>query len=1502
MANKQITHSYDGMMQDISKSKYPNQFYFEGKNVRVIATDSQSTGSLTNEKGNSLIFKIPTPVITTRITDGITEKIIRYVGGDDIVYKNTEINYGSSTSGDQVIIGHANSRTYLLLFTTDDNGFDCVWKMRYDNYDITLLYLRDMNFSKNTPIQAINNFENKNIDKIYWVDGNNQLKFLNIEHSILNKDLENLIDVPVNVVDMVGKYKLTQPIIDSVSVGGSHTAGMIQYAYNLYRVNSSQTKISPLSEMIPLDKGALGGGALNEVVGATTSITISNIDPAYTNIKTYAIKYTSYNEVPSISIIDDREIPSTKSINIYDDGTIISTVSLEEFLFLGSDIIIPKHIVSKFNRLFLSNYKEINFTVDLDCRAYSFNSAKSSTIYDNLRLSGGVPTGDPFTLSAVSGVPDYSNLTLIKNDSVNLNYNTYKFQENGYTFGGDGKYLRYELTKTTDTNPDNKYFKDEEIYRIGIEFFNIYGQFSLPNWIADFKSLSGNLEGNFNTLSVTLKSDFFIWLSTSGLSDYDKPVGYKIVVAERTLNDRTIVANGILNGMMIDEKSSKGAQIYDNIKTQSDSILKMPNILQRNCNQTSLYGNVKPLRKASHLDVMNNYNSGPETEVHLANKVVDRAGTLYQYNSMLQMYSPEVLFGGTIPLSSGLKLRIKGALKNSVNNSWVRELDLTQAAYVAVHEGKAIDGLSPQYSSSVESIIGNVFHPLNRGLISHPADSIPERVTHSMFYRGYGELSNTSNVNGNTFTFVNDLVDTGTVVDVDNLIFYSDGQKGINTTLDPINYNESTVSYLITPSVGFTTVPYDVSICYDVEGNNPISGTILTGVIGTNTVFKTETSFLINPNNVYFLKITSSAEVTGTITVTASQGPLASPTYIERKTTSNPFTIGIPVVPITSYYTPSPNNTLVDIYGLPEITEKGQDSTLYNNDYKFRYSNSLKSFYSDGDSATYNKNGPFNRRIISINSYGNRCVTLVTGNNDISTNSWDRPKLESIFTSTGLTGDNNALIGELIKSDNEIYLGNIYGGNSYEDKTRSNYIEIGDYKEINQLYPTVFIKSPGDTFVHPFKFARIVKTDVEINSIGVYQLEEIVEFVTETSIDLKNRNDISLNVWDTKFSPTDAEFHKYNKVYSQLPTLIKRRNLNYTTKRLVNYDTNIVSTKLKSGGEIIDNWTDVQLNEVMTLDGKHGSINSLISFNDEVYALQDRAIAYISINPRVQTQGSDGLSIQLGTGNVLDRYKYATTISGTVNKWSVLNTSKGIYYFDLINKAYMLFKGQLEGLSNNYGMHAYFINNISSDELKIDNPLIGTGISSGFDYINNDVFMTFKQSLKESFTLSYNEIKDKFISFYDYKPSMYMSRGDYFITTSPDVKSIYRQYAGNYNTFYGVYYPSSITFNVNPEATQDCVFDNINFKSEVYLNNVDVVDKTISHIKAYNDYQDSTLVPLVLGRNNNLRRKFRDWNALIPRAGRNRIRAPFIKLKLEFNQPSNNYKFILHDVGVYYTV
>jgi hypothetical protein len=1493
MENKKTKHSYNGLQQDITSSQYQPNFYFDGRNIRINATNSQSTNSVTNEKGNSLILTIPVPTIN------YDTKIISY---DDktLSYSNDEIDY-EGQSENQVIIGHSNSRKYIILFTTDNAGFDCIWKVDYETYEITLLYLRNLKFSINNPIQTINNFENENIDKVYWVDGINQMRFINIEHSIENQDLEELIDISQNVIDMVGKTVLSQPIITEVITGGSHTSGMIQYAYNLYRLNSSQSKLSPVSKLVSLDKESLGGGALNEVVGATPIIDIINIDPNYTNIKVYSIKYTSLNQTPVISLIEDSEIPSTGNIEIFDDGAVISTLSLEEFIFLGSDIIIPKHINSKFNRLFFANYSEINFDINLDTRAYSYNSAGISTVYSDLRLEGGVPSGDPEKTINIINDLDYDSLILDKHDSVNLNYSVFKYQKDGVTFGGEGKYIKYQLTQSLTFNANNKYFKDEEIYRIGIIFYNSYGQFSTPNWIADFRALNGNLEGKYNTLKVTLKPEFFTWLSTYNfLSEYDIPAGYKIVIAERTLNDKTIIASGLLSTMMINHKSTEDIAIdYLNadpskiptIRTQGKLLPKLPNILVRNCNEISDWGNVRPLRKSVHMRDMCLTNTS-DTEVQRARYGdVDTMGRFYQFNSMLQLYSPEIIFGESTQLSESVQLRIKGSLTNHINNSWAKTYDTPTGNPVFI--GKALNGLSPYYSQSYSTELSNAFPPYEKGLVGLTRGESPNKTVLGMYYRNYGVPAITNSSTIDTITLNNLLILTSGT-DPDSLITLNEGGRKITVLLND-THQDGNASYTITPSGAYLSTIYNIRLTSDYQGNNTLVSLI--GVTGIQTLAYPMLLTTASTNDIYLIIETASI-ISGTIDLTVG---VSNTTIITYDTLGNPFTVDNATTAPTSLFKASPNSIKYSIYGKPEITEKGQGGTNYNNDPTYRYINSLESCLTDGDTA-YKDSGTFGRKIVSVNSYGARCLTMVTGTDSPSEEHWDRPSIESIFSATGLTGDNNGLIGELVKSDVEIYLGNIYGGNSYEDKTRTNYIEIGDYRELNSSLPSIDINSPGDTFVNSFKFTRIVKTDTSSINNGIYTLEEIVECLTETTIDLKNRNDISLGVWDSKFQPSYDEYHKYNKVYSQIANLIQHRGLNYNIRRLDKFDTNIITTKLKSAGELIDNWTDILPNEIMTLDGKHGPINNLASFNDELYTIQDKAFAFLSINPRVQITGGDGLAVQLGTGSVLDQYKYISTESGTLNKWSVIPTPQGIYYYDLFNKSFNMFKGQIGSLSDIKGLHSYFINNTELESLKIDNPLIKQGISSGYDSINKDIFMTFHNDEK-SFTISYNESRNQFISFYDYLPSMYISKGQYFITTNPNLKSIYRQYAGNYNNFYGINYPSYIILNINPEANLDTVFDNIMYKSEVYLNDIDQPDKTLTKVRLYNEYQDSGLIPLTVGRNSNLRRKFRDWNAILPRnqGSRERIRNPWVKLLLQFDNNSN-YKLILHDVIISYSV
>ena len=1498
--NKFIKHSYKGMLQDLNKSDFSNEYYFEGKNIRIIATDSQSNDNITNEKGNSLILTIPKPVINYGL------KQISY-NNKTLNYLNDEINLLSpNQSDDQIIIGHCVTREYIILITTDNNGFDCVWKIEHDTYDLTLLYLRNLELSENNPVQIINNFENQNIDKIYWVDSKNQMRFLNIKHSIENKDFEELIDIPVTVINAVGKYNLSQPQITQVIPGGTHTAGMIQYSYNLYRLNSSQTKLSPISELVSLDNNALGGGNLNETVSSLPIVKIENLDSSYTNIKVYAIKYTSYNQEPIISLIEDRSIPSTGFIEVYDDGSSILKLSLEEFLFLGSDIIIPKHINTKDNRLFSANYSEINFDINLDTRAYSFKDDNTCKVYDGLFLNG---NNVDFT--------NEKNITNIftdnsedKFDSINLNYDDYKYHYDGVTFGGEGKYLKYELTQTTDYNENDRYFKDDEIYRLGVEFYNAYGQNTLPKWIADFKSRIGNLENNYNTLKFTLKPEFFVWLNINNFeTDYDRPVGYRVLLAERTALDKTIVANGILGTMMINDKSSKKV-VYPTdkpyVEAKAETLPKLPNFLLRNVNKDSLFGTTQPLRKCDHLEEMNNAWESSNTEVQRALDLTDdTSGRFYQYNLMQQLYSPEILFKEPISLSSGMKLKVKGAFKNTYNANWSKRFSASEG--LVIDEGKGYNGIIPNFSSTVKKITGNPRIPLDYGIISHPPGSNSDRVTHAQYYRGYGNVDITDDfiVNNKIVSLENDISLVSPYTDPDGRITQVVNNRCIRIQTDFTNLKNAKVEFTITPTLPYISTPYTVKICSDDQGNNALDELINTTGIQTIDATRINSSTTVEREYLFYLLIDSVYGFECDIDLTASLGT-TSPNYIEYESLSNNYIVS-PLEVIPKSFEPSTINIDYDIYSIPEVTEKGQSFTTYNNDNNFKYTNTFTSILTDGDS-TWDDDGRFGRRIVSANSDNNRCLTFVLGDNDPLTPPLTRPKIDSSFLlENGLEGQDNCLIVEIKKSLSDIYLGNIYGGNTYEDKQRTNYIQIGNYCLFDSLNPDLEIKSPGDTFVNFFKFARIVRKEEDVMQEGTIQFEEIVEFLTETTIDLKNRNDISLNNWDSSFNPKDNIYHKYNKVYSQQANLIRRRNIDYNIKKINNFDTNIISSRLKSSGELIDNWTEIQPNEVKTLDGKYGPINAFPDYNDELYIIQDTGFAFLSVNPRVQVQGADGLALELGTGSVLQDYKYISTKSGTLNKWGVVSTTQGIYYFDTLKKCLNLFKGGVINLSDNKNMHSYFINNLDFDLLKIDNPILKTGVSSAYDLINNDVLFSFHQGNK-SFTISFNEKANQgqgaFVSFYDYIPSFYISYGNSLITTSNDNNKLYKHFIGNYNQFYDTYYPSHVILNVNPEAAKDCVFDNINFKSDVTLNNVDQPDKTLTGIRAYNDYQDSntptTVTPLLVGRNNNLRRKFRDWNALIPRENRNRIRAPYIKLKLQFDNQLN-YKLLLHDIYVFYT-
>ena len=1340
---KQHVSSPTGMSKDLSSDKQGKK-YFDAKNIRILATDQKSTFAVTNEVGNKLVFTIPTPSLNSLNTsidytvNGL-DKYLNYETNSSVYPRCIiEKEYDGKTSGTQEIIGTKELRDSALIISTDGNGFDCFWELtnlNSGNFDLNLLYIANLSLSKDNLVQILYNYENSIIQKIYFVDGVHQLRYFNIRQSKLNGDSIDLVNLDPSAIDVVSPFSLSEPEINGVIGGGSHTSGMIQYSYGLYILNGAQTSTSPLSKLIPIDKGlGLGGGELNEVLGKSVSLTIPNIDQKFTHIKIYSVKYTSYNQSPEIKIVADKEIDSFTSLRFTDDGLTGTSISIEAYTFLGSNPIIPRHIATKDNRLFPINIIEQPFDIDLDCRAFSFNSLSICKVIDNAyvdnggNINGSVSTVDPTTYS----LPE-------NNDSINADYDAYKYKSNGSSPGASGKYLEVDFVQSSVSNyEDKQFFKDNELYRIGVKFYNRLGQTSDPKWIMDLKAPAGNLNGNYNQLRITFSSEFNTWLND--LSNFptedDIPVGYRVIRADRTLTDQTIYAQGFINPMVANYLTKNNiTSLQDRVEavdsTSSDIIPSM----------TRMFDTMTPFVKCKDyydLAAASESDGTPrrsnKTEGFKAASSRDWRAQNFQHNRLMQFFSPDVLFRDN-QIDSSFKLRVLGLVEESSTHNWATE------------------------TNPITSI-----------------DTVESKFT-----------------------------------------------GGITSGSDNVSITEITSSATYIADIGFF---------------GPTNGE---NTHATHQVFR---EFLGDYN-----------EASG----------------------------------INEY----------NIYGTPEITPQGADFSAYNNDYKLRYSNNLKTMYMDDWRESGDVNGDSEVQLRGCNTIGAKCITFAEGVDNSNFPIGSRKSIEEIHSLANTGASNGVLLAEFVKDSNQLYVGGMYGGMTYESKRNASYIDIGDYNDI--ATNGVLIDSPGDTFVNIFTFTKLVKDNTEIVSTDYNLVSEIVSIKVETTVDLKNRDDLSLGQWDNRWQPKYDEYQEYNTVYSQQPTLSKSIDSGTKLKKIQEFDGRLMSSKEKIPGEFIDSWTDFLENEKMDLDGKYGPINAVVNFNDEIYCLQDTGVAHIAINPRAQIQANDGIALELGAGGILHDYNYKSTTSGCLNKWGVISSEQGFYYVDVTNSAIMgISSKSVTRLSDIKGFHHELLNRMNSNELRTDNPVKSYGISVGYNSVNSDVYFSFHQS-NDSFTLGFNEKVGEFVSYYDYVPSWYINKGKIMITSSPEDTELWEHFKGSPNHFYGTHYPSSMTLHIAPPGNE-IILNGASYKMELTNNTTgnEVLAKGLTGVRVYNDYQDSGMVDLV--NRQNVFKKFRNYKVNFPRdkGSRDRIRSAWGFAEFEFSNPDGN-KLILHDISIFFT-
>ena len=748
MENKS-KYTFTKMDLDTSPDKHKPEVYYKGRNIRVVTDGSNTTGAVINEKGDTLYLEVPqfidSDIGTITYTFNSTLYTINFTEAS--VISNIPLT-PKNPNGDPMlnldlinnkICGYGTLNEYIFLFTVTQGGLNAIWKFDTSTESPVqheLIYLNNLNISLDKPIRrAIVNKENENISKIYFTNEDNLLRAIKLGEDSINTPLTNL--------DVAPSVNYTNVKVKNILSGGQLSPGVVQYAYSLYTDLGTETKISPLSLPITISN-VQGGTPQGQDSGRSVEIEIDDIDQRFNFIKIFRIKYEGIASQPRVSLIEESKLTGDKYTYTDGGGVVLADFTLDEFEELGSRPFEAKDLTIKDSRMIAHNIKYKEFDVDFDARAYRFDLNQESLLKDPLK--------DDVVINGVS--PNYnidkdhscinpSNKTETKRnnqkmiwnnqtDQTSSDYFKYIYQADGQTLGAEGPNIKVEIKKEL-FNPNDasnnleyiqnnrsflngkrfnlKSLKRDEVYRFAIRFINDKGQRSFPKWICDIRMPHNKdneyglfYRGNTSETLNDLRENFRGLYLNVQIKDFSSLpsniVGYEILRAERKLTDRTIIAQGYLNSMVLApfNENVSGSEIYTNkimpswsMRTWHDnndtSVEKYQNRISHiqtprgntalpadiiNQNREGSLLNHNKLRFFYVLDPQLTFNEAKKRDEVLTDIGGSFPSSGYRsISSHLNFYSPEVdVFKSGINISEDNYLVVSAGVRNARSRSW----------------------------------------------------------------------------------------------------------------------------------------------------------------------------------------------------------------------------------------------------------------------------------------------------------------------------------------------------------------------------------------------------------------------------------------------------------------------------------------------------------------------------------------------------------------------------------------------------------------------------------------------------------------------------------------------------------------------------------------------------------------------------------------------------------------------------------------------------------------
>ena len=299
---KQDVHQFVGMQQDIKSPDVNSKYIYEGKNIKITSQGDNSLLHVTNIKGNE------------KIGDLLGVYLGHCIIGNYLVLFTTEVATESKTAetpnpgGSLTPKGVGVVSSGLNVHKEIDHIYRITISEDTESIELVELFVGNLGFSLDHPIETLGIYENEYIQKVYWVDGLNQPRMINVVNS--TEYVNN------NSFNFIPTLKLDENVEVSKQLGsGTFLPGTIQYMctyYNKYGQESNAFYTSELFYINPPDRG----GEPNETVSNSFNINIENPNPDFEFIRVYSIHRTSIDAQPTVKIVGDTNQSVYKRINL----------------------------------------------------------------------------------------------------------------------------------------------------------------------------------------------------------------------------------------------------------------------------------------------------------------------------------------------------------------------------------------------------------------------------------------------------------------------------------------------------------------------------------------------------------------------------------------------------------------------------------------------------------------------------------------------------------------------------------------------------------------------------------------------------------------------------------------------------------------------------------------------------------------------------------------------------------------------------------------------------------------------------------------------------------------------------------------------------------------------------------------------------------------------------------------------------------------------------------